>query len=165
MKIWRDDRLVERIRTACSKPGKRFVAPQDHSVIERIRAKPNTPFQWEPICEEKELKRRLKFVSKKLARFPTSKYAQCRADCARAALFSSGDRRIARVIEATARLNGDLNAAIRETGIDPHSHTSAVVLTMKFFRGTSSTQESLATLCNRKTKRAHEARSTAPVLP
>ena len=32
--------------------------------------KANTPFQWEPICEEKELKRRLKFVSKKLARIP-----------------------------------------------------------------------------------------------
>jgi hypothetical protein len=40
------------------------------------------------------------------------------------ALFSSGDRRVSRVIEAAARLGGDLHAALRETGIDPAFHTS-----------------------------------------
>src|SRR5204862_4161128 len=87
--------------------------------------KPNTPFQWEALCAEKELKRRLKWVCRKLARIPN---VEVRAMSARIAheqaLFSSGDRRIASVIEATARLNGDLNAAIRETGIETHFHTS-----------------------------------------
>jgi hypothetical protein len=40
------------------------------------------------------------------------------------ALFSSGDRSVAQVIEAMTRTNGDLNAALRETGIDPAQHTS-----------------------------------------
>ena len=39
------------------------------------------------------------------------------------ALFSSGDRTISKVIEAAARL-GDINAALRETGVDPAFHTS-----------------------------------------
>src|SRR5438046_8251281 len=87
--------------------------------------KPNTPFQWEPICSEKELKRRLKWVSKNLARIPN---VEVRAMSARIAheqgLFSSGDRRIARVIEDTARLKGDLNAALRETTGDDAFNTS-----------------------------------------
>jgi hypothetical protein len=40
------------------------------------------------------------------------------------ALFSSGDRTVARVIEAAARHKGDLNKALRETGTDPAFHTS-----------------------------------------
>jgi hypothetical protein len=40
------------------------------------------------------------------------------------ALFSSGDRTTARVIDAAARLGGDLNRALRETGVDPAFHTS-----------------------------------------
>jgi len=40
------------------------------------------------------------------------------------ALFSSGDRTISRVIEAAARLKGNLNDALRETGIDAAFHTS-----------------------------------------
>jgi hypothetical protein len=39
------------------------------------------------------------------------------------ALYSSGDRRIGRVIDATAR-HGDLNRAMREAGVDPHFHTA-----------------------------------------
>lgn len=87
--------------------------------------KPNTPLQWDAICDEKELKRRLKFVSKNLSRIPN---VEVRAMSARIAheqaLFSSGDRRIAKVIEAAARLKGDLNGALRETGVNAAFHTS-----------------------------------------
>src|SRR5437870_13816845 len=106
--------------------GKRFCrAGKIIPSLNGLVPKPNTPFQWEPICEEKELKRRLKFVGRKLARIPN---VEVRAMSARIAheqaLFSSGDRRIGRVIEATVRRNGDVNAAIRESHIDPHFHTS-----------------------------------------
>ncbi|MBA3770154.1 MAG: hypothetical protein H0X08_06625 [Blastocatellia bacterium] len=40
------------------------------------------------------------------------------------ALYSSGDRTVAAVIDAAARMKGDLAAAIRQTGIDPAFHTS-----------------------------------------
>src|SRR5256886_13927975 len=81
--------------------------------------KPNTPFQWEAIWDEKELKRRLKWVSKNLSRIPI---VEVRAMSARIAheqaLFSSADRRIARAVEATARLQGDLSAALRASQVD-----------------------------------------------
>jgi hypothetical protein len=87
--------------------------------------KPNTPLQWDAICDEKELKRRLKWASKNLARIPN---VEVRAMSARIAheqaLFSNGDRRIARVIEAAARLEGNLQEALRETAIDPAFYTS-----------------------------------------
>src|SRR5205085_4222772 len=118
--------LVERIKDRMLEAGRRFgragkIIPSLNGLV----PKPNTPFQWEPICEEKELKRRLKWASKNLSRIPN---VEVRAMSARIAheqaLFSSGDRRIARVIEAAARLNGDLNAALRETKVDPAFHTS-----------------------------------------
>src|SRR5262245_18629058 len=118
--------LVERIKDRMLEAGKRFgragkIIPSLNGFV----PKPNTPFQWEPICEEKELKRRLKWVSKNLARIPNVEVRVMSARIAHEqALFSSGDRRIAKVIESTARLNGDLNAAIRETGVDPAFHTS-----------------------------------------
>ena len=40
------------------------------------------------------------------------------------ALFSSGDRTIARAIDLAARIGGDVGRALRETGIDPAFHTS-----------------------------------------
>jgi hypothetical protein len=40
------------------------------------------------------------------------------------ALYSSGDRRIDKVIEAAARMKGNLNSALRETGVDAAFHTS-----------------------------------------
>ncbi|MBV9209123.1 MAG: radical SAM protein, partial [Acidobacteria bacterium] len=118
--------LVERIKNRMLEAGKRFgragkIIPSLNGFV----PKPNTPLQWDAICDEKELKRRLKWVSKNLARIPN---VEVRAMSARIAheqaLFSSGDRNVARVIEAAARLNGDLNAALRETGIDPAFHTS-----------------------------------------
>jgi radical SAM superfamily enzyme YgiQ (UPF0313 family) len=156
--------LVERIKDRMLEAGKRFgragkIIPSLNGLV----PKPNTPFQWEPICEEKELKRRLKYVSKKLSRIPN---VEVRAMSSRIAheqaLLSSGDRRIAKVIEAAARLNGDLHAAIRETGIDPTFHTSR----------TRSHDEILPweivdaglgrPFMEREHERAHEAQSTAP---
>jgi hypothetical protein len=40
------------------------------------------------------------------------------------ALFSSGDRTVANVIDTAARLGGDMQRALRETGVDPAFHTS-----------------------------------------
>jgi radical SAM superfamily enzyme YgiQ (UPF0313 family) len=156
--------LVERIKNRMLEAGKRFgragkIIPSLNGFV----PKPNTPFQWEPICEEKELKRRLKYVCKRMARIPN---VEVRAMSARIAheqaLLSSGDRRIAKVIEATARLNGDLNAAIRETGIDPHLHTSrarphAEVLPWEIVDAGLGRE-----FMEREHERSHEARSTAP---
>ncbi|PYS47828.1 MAG: radical SAM protein [Acidobacteria bacterium] len=118
--------LVERIKDRMLEAGRRFgragkIIPSLNGFV----PKPNTPLQWDAICDEKELKRRLKWASKNLARIPN---VEVRAMSARIAheqaLFSSGDRRIARVIESAARLHGDLKAALRETGINAAFHTS-----------------------------------------
>lgn len=118
--------LVRRIKDRMLQAGKRFgragkIIPSLNGFV----PKPNTPLQWDAICDEKELKRRLKWASKNLARIPN---VEVRAMSARIAheqaLFSSGDRRVARVIEAAARMGGDLNAALRETKVDPAFHTS-----------------------------------------
>jgi radical SAM superfamily enzyme YgiQ (UPF0313 family) len=125
--------------------------------------KPNTPFQWEAICQEKELKRRLKLVCKQLARIPN---VEVRAMSARIAheqaLFSSGDRRIAPVIEAMARLNGDLNAALRETGIDPAFHTSRARTHDEILPWEIVDSGLGREFMEREHERSHEARSTAP---
>ena len=156
--------LVERIKDRMLEAGKRFgragkIIPSLNGLV----PKPNTPFQWEPICSEKELKRRLKWVSKNLARIPN---VEVRAMSARIAheqaLFSSGDRSIARVIEATARLKGDLNAALRETQIDPAFHTSRrrsydEILPWGIVDSGLSRE-----FMQREDERAHEAQSTAP---
>lgn len=118
--------LVTRIKDRMLLAGKKFgragkIIPSLNGFV----PKPNTPLQWDAICDEKELKQRLKFVSKNLSRIPN---VEVRAMSARIAheqaLFSSGDRRIGAVIEAAARLKGDLNAALRETGVDAAFHTS-----------------------------------------
>src|SRR5205807_7221766 len=117
--------LVARIKDRMLEAGKRFGrAGKIIPALNGFVPKPNTPFQWEPICEEKELKRRLKWVCKNLARVPNVEVRVMSARIAHEqALFSSGDRRIAPLIEAAARL-GDLNAALRETQIDPKFYTS-----------------------------------------
>src|SRR5437588_6681490 len=66
--------LVERIKDRMLEAGRRFgragkIIPSLNGFV----PKPNTPFQWEPICEEKELKRRLKWVCKSLARIPAAR--------------------------------------------------------------------------------------------
>jgi radical SAM superfamily enzyme YgiQ (UPF0313 family) len=118
--------LVERIKDRMLEAGKKFgragkIIPSLNGLV----PKPNTPFQWDAVCDEKELKNRLKWVSKNLAKIPN---VEVRAMSARIAheqaLFSSGDRTVAKVIEAAARLKGNLNDALRETGIDAAFHTS-----------------------------------------
>jgi radical SAM superfamily enzyme YgiQ (UPF0313 family) len=118
--------LVERIKNRMLEAGKRFgragkIIPSLNGFV----PKPNTPLQWDAICDEKELKNRLKWTAKNLSRIPNVEVRWMSARIAHEqALFSSGDRNVAKVIEAAARLKGDLNAALRETGVDPKFHTS-----------------------------------------
>lgn len=118
--------LVARIKDRMLEAGRRFGrAGKIIPALNGFVPKPNTPFQWEPICEERELKRRLKWLSKNLARIPNVEVRVMSARIAHEqALYSSGDRRVARVIEAMTRHRDDLAAALRETGIDPAFHTS-----------------------------------------
>src|ERR671939_543615 len=118
--------LVGRIKDRMLEAGRRFGrAGKIIPALKGFVPKPNTPFQWEPICEERELKRRLKWLAKNLARVPNVEVRVMSARIAHEqALFSSGDRRVARVIEAMARRGGDLQAALRETGVDAAFHTS-----------------------------------------
>ncbi|HEX8707052.1 MAG TPA: radical SAM protein [Pyrinomonadaceae bacterium] len=156
--------LVERIKDRMLEAGKRFgragkIIPSLNGFV----PKPNTPLQWDAICDEKELKRRLKWASKNLARIPN---VEVRAMSARIAheqaLFSSGDRRVARVIEAAARLGGDLHAALRETGLDPAFYTSRdrgyeELLPWEIVDAGLSRD-----FMQKEHERAHVARSTAP---
>src|ERR687894_704696 len=117
--------LVERVKDRMIETGRRFgrvgkIIPALNGFV----PKPNTPFQWEPICEERELKRRMKWLSKNLARIPNVEVRLMSARIAREqALFSSGDRSVSRVIEVMSRNNGDLHAALRETRTDAAFHT------------------------------------------
>src|SRR5947209_7484502 len=156
--------LVERIKDRMLEAGRRFgragkIIPSLNGFV----PKPNTPFQWEPIVEEHGLKRRLKWLCKNLARIPNVEVRVMSARIAHEqALFSSGDRRVAPVIETAARLKGDLNAALRETGIDAAFHTSR----------NRSYEERLPweivdaglgrEFLQKEHERAHVARSTAP---
>ncbi len=118
--------LVARIKDRMLEAGKRFGrAGKIIPALNGFVPKPNTPFQWEPICEERELKRRLKWLSKNLSRIPNVEVRVMSSRIAHEqALFSSGDRRVARVIESMTRHRDDLQAALRETGVDPAFHTS-----------------------------------------
>jgi len=118
--------LVERIKDRMLEAGKRFgragkIIPSLNGFV----PKPNTPLQWEAICDERELKRRIKYVCKGLSRIPNVDVRFMSARIAHEqALYSSGDRTIAKVIDAAARLNGDLDRALRETCVDSAFHTS-----------------------------------------
>lgn len=118
--------LVERIKDRMLEAGKKFgragkIIPSLNGFV----PKPNTPLQWDAICDERELKRKIKYVCKGLSRIPNVDVRFMSARIAHEqALFSSGDRRIAKVIDRAAALNGDLDRAIRESGIDAAFHTS-----------------------------------------
>ena len=118
--------LVERIKNRMLEAGKKFgragkIIPSLNGFV----PKPNTPLQWDAICGEKELKKRIKYVSRGLSRIPNVEVRFMSARIAHEqALFSSGDRTVSRVIEAAARYKGDLDKALRETGTDPLFHTS-----------------------------------------
>jgi radical SAM superfamily enzyme YgiQ (UPF0313 family) len=117
--------LVERIKNRMLEAGKKFgragkIIPSLNGFV----PKPNTPLQWDGICDERELKRRIKYVCKGLSGIPNVDVRYMSARIAHEqALYSSGDRSIGRVIEAAAR-HGDLNRAMRDAGVDPHFHTS-----------------------------------------
>lgn len=118
--------LVERIKNRMLEAGKKFgragkIIPSLNGFV----PKPNTPLQWDAICDEKELKKRIKYVCKGLSKIPNVEVRFMSARIAHEqALFSSGDRNVAKVIDAAARLDGDLNRALRETGVDSAFHTS-----------------------------------------
>ncbi len=118
--------LVERIKNRMLEAGRKFgragkIIPSLNGLV----PKPNTPFQWDAICDEKELKKRIKYVCRGLSKIPNVDVRFMSARIAHEqALFSSGDRTISKVIDAAARLNGDLDRALRETGIDAAFHTS-----------------------------------------
>lgn len=118
--------LVERIKDRMLEAGKRFgragkIIPSLNGFV----PKPNTPLQWDAICNEKELKKRIKYVCKGLSKIPNVDVRFMSSRIAHEqALFSSGDRTVAKVIDRAAALNGDLDRALRETGIDAAFHTS-----------------------------------------
>ncbi|MFM9903398.1 MAG: radical SAM protein [Pyrinomonadaceae bacterium] len=118
--------LVERIKDRMLIAGKKFgragkIIPSLNGLV----PKPNTPLQWDAICDEKELKKRIKYVCKGLSKIPNVEVRFMSSRIAHEqALYSSGDRTIAAAIDAAARNGGDLNRALRETGIDAAFHTS-----------------------------------------
>jgi len=118
--------LVERIKDRMLEAGKKFgragkIIPSLNGFV----PKPNTPLQWDGICDEKELKRRIKYICKGLARIPNVDVRFMSARIAHEqALFSSGDRTIAKVIDRAAALKGDIGQALRETGVDAAFHIS-----------------------------------------
>ena len=118
--------LVERIKNRMLEAGKKFgragkIIPSLNGFV----PKPNTPLQWDAICDEKELKQRIKYVSKGLSKIPNVEVRFMSARIAHEqALFSSGDRTISKVIETAARLNGNLKEAIRLTNTDIDFHIS-----------------------------------------
>ena len=118
--------LVERIKDRMLEAGKKFgragkIIPSLNGFV----PKPNTPLQWDGICDEKELKKRIKYVCKGLSRIPNVDVRFMSARIAHEqALFSSGDRTVAKVIDRAAQFGGDIDRALRETGVDPAFHTS-----------------------------------------
>jgi radical SAM family uncharacterized protein len=82
--------------------------------------KPATPFQWAPLEEVSELKRKLKIIQKELKGekgiemihdLPKWAYIQ--------ALLSRGDRRVGKILITTHHYGGDWSRALRETSINP----------------------------------------------
>jgi len=82
--------------------------------------KPATPFQWSPMEEVRELKRKLKMIQRGLKGekgmemihdLPKWAYVQ--------ALLSRGDRRVGRMLLAVHRNQGDWGKTFRESSINP----------------------------------------------
>jgi radical SAM family uncharacterized protein len=82
--------------------------------------KPATPFQWVPLEEVSELKRKLKIIQRGLKGekgiemihdLPKWAYVQ--------ALLSKGDRRVGKILMAAHHCRGDWGKALRETSTNP----------------------------------------------
>src|SRR5215210_1717859 len=117
--------LVTRIKDRMLQAGKKFgYAGKIIPSLNGLVPKPNTPLQWDAICDEKELKKRIKYVSRGLSKIPNVEVRFMSARIAHEqALYSSGDRTVAAAIDAAARNGGDLQQALHQTGIDPAFHT------------------------------------------
>lgn len=118
--------LVERIKNRMLEAGKKFgragrIIPSLNGFV----PKPNTPLQWDGICDEKELKQRIKYVCKGLSRIPNVDVRFMSARIAHEqALFSSGDRTIARVIDEAARTGLSIRDTLRRLDFDDAFHIS-----------------------------------------
>lgn len=118
--------LVERIKNRMLEAGKKFgragkIIPSLNGFV----PKPNTPLQWDAICDEKELKQRIKYVCKGLSRIPNVEVRFMSAKIAHEqALFSSGDRTVSRVIEAAARNNDNIRETLQKLNFDDAFHIS-----------------------------------------
>lgn len=118
--------LVERIKNRMLEAGKKFgragrIIPSLNGFV----PKPNTPLQWDGICDEKELKQRIKYVCKGLSRIPNVDVRFMSARIAHEqALFSSGDRTIARVIDDAARTGLSIRDTLRRLDFDDAFHIS-----------------------------------------
>ena len=82
--------------------------------------KPGTPFQWAPLDDVKELKRKLKMIQAGLKKekgiqmiYDLPKWAYVQA------LLSNGDRRVAKILLAVHRNKGDWGKALRESSVNP----------------------------------------------
>ena len=82
--------------------------------------KPATPFQWAPMEDVRELKRRLKVLQRGakgekgielIYDLPKWAYIQT--------LLSRGDRRVGRILLAVYQAQGDWSRALRETNLNP----------------------------------------------
>lgn len=118
--------LVERIKNRMLEAGKKFgragkIIPSLNGFV----PKPNTPLQWDGICDEKELKQRIKYVCKGLSRIPNVEVRFMSARIAHEqALFSSGDRAVAKVIEHAAKIGGNIKESLRQLNFDDSFHIS-----------------------------------------
>ena len=81
--------------------------------------KPATPFQWEPLEEVGELKKKLKIIQRGVQRergmgviYDLPKWAYIQA------LLSRGDRRVGRILAAAHQCHGNWSQALRETSIN-----------------------------------------------
>jgi radical SAM superfamily enzyme YgiQ (UPF0313 family) len=82
--------------------------------------KPATPFQWIPLEEVGELKRKLKILQRGIKGehgmeliYDLPKWAYVQA------LLSKGDRRVGKILMAAQHREGDWGGALRETSINP----------------------------------------------
>ena len=118
--------LVERIKNRMLEAGKKFgragkIIPSLNGFV----PKPNTPLQWDAICDEKELKQKIKYVCKGLSRIPNVEVRFMSAKIAHEqALFSSGDRTVSKVIEEAARKGENIRDTLRKLNFDADFHIS-----------------------------------------
>ena len=118
--------LVERIKNRMLEAGKNFGRAGKIIVsLNGFVPKPNTPLQWDAICDEKELKQRIKYVCKYLSKIPNVEVRFMSAKIAHEqALFSSGDRTISKVIDEAARTGKNIRETLQRLNFDDAFHIS-----------------------------------------